>query len=141
MSMKHYAEINQSNICIAELETTTPINSPTMIEVVGVMGSFMGKLYENGQFVEPPEPPAPPEQRYIFVGSFFDRFGAHKWPILADSNPMVQALVKDCQVRRYIDLDNPELPSGLGMLVQVGHAIDPNAVINAPITESERWVG
>ena len=103
--------------------------------------AYMQANYPQGNYREMivPEPPAPPEQRFIFVGSFFDRFGQHKWPILADANPMVQALVKDCQVRRYIDLDNPELPAGLEMLVQAGHAIDPDAVVNAPITDAERW--
>ena len=118
-----------------------PIQAPDMIELPAFDESVIGKRHieETGEWEI--LPPAPPEQRFIFVGSFFDRFGAHKWPILADSNPMVQALVKDCQVRRYIDLDNPDLPAGLGMLVQAGHAIDPDAVINAPITEAERWVG
>lgn len=119
------------------------LNGDTVINAIVADEAFMLANFPAGNYREVvrPEPPAPPEHRFIFVGSFFDRFGTHKWPILADSNPMVQALVKDCQVRRYIDLDNPELPSGLGMLVQAGHAIDPNAVINAPITESERWVG
>jgi len=103
--------------------------------------AYMQANYPEGNYRERQDSSATPERRYIFVGSFFDRFGQHKWPILADANPMVQALVKDCQVRRYIDLDNPELPYGLQMLVDSGHAIDPNAVINAPITESERWVG
>jgi hypothetical protein len=79
--------------------------------------------------------------RRIFVGSFFDRFGPHKWAILADATPMVQALVKDCQIRRFIDLDNPDLLAGLAMLVSAGHAIDPAAVLGAPVTEDERWTG
>lgn len=137
----YYAQIDGDSIVVAVAETAGAIEAPHMIAIASLDQNLLGKKYENGQFIALPEPPAPPEQRFIFVGSFFDRFGTHKWPILADANPMVQALVKDCQVRRYIDLDNPELPSGLGMLVQAGHAIAPNAVINAPITESERWVG
>lgn len=119
------------------------LNGDTVINTIVADADFMTANYPAGNYREvvQPEPPAPPEQRFIFVGSFFDRFGQFKWPILADANPMVQALVKDCQVRRYIDLDNPELPSGLGMLVQAGHAIDPDVVINTPITEAERWVG
>lgn len=119
------------------------LQGDTVINTIVADAEFMAANFPDGNYREVvvPEPPAPPEQRFIFVGSFFDRFGTHKWPILADANPMVQALVKDCQVRRYIDLDNPELPAGLGMLVQAGHAIDPTAVINAPITEAERWVG
>lgn len=94
----------------------------------------------NG-FVSPvvPDVPVEPVKRLIFVGSFFDRFGAAKWAILSDANASVQALVKDCQVRRYIDLDSPELLSGLQMLVQAGHAIDPQAIVGAEVTEDERW--
>lgn len=137
----YYAQINQDRIAYAVTETSGQIDAPDMIALESFDTSVIDKRYtEQGAWEDVPVPPAP-EQRYIFVGSFFDRFGAHKWSILADANPMVQALVKDCQVRRYIDLDNPELPSGLGMLVQAGHAIDPDAVINAPITESERWTG
>ena len=76
--------------------------------------------------------------KHISVGRFFDRFGNQKYPILASSDPMVQALIKDCSVRKYINLDDPQLPSGLAMLVAAGHAIDPNAIINDPVQPGER---
>jgi hypothetical protein len=81
-------------------------------------------------------PPAP-ITRFISVGAFFDRFGALKWAILADTNPGVQALIKDCTVRKYIDLDNPALPFGLDMLIAAGHAVDKVAILTAPIAASE----
>lgn len=76
--------------------------------------------------------------RYIAVGSFFDRFGAHKYPILASTNANVQALIKDCTVRAYIDLDNAQLPAGLAMIVAAGFAIDPSLIVSAPVLDSER---
>lgn len=82
--------------------------------------------------------PAPVVLRHITVGSFFDRFGASKWPILADTNPLVHALIKDCSVRKFINLDDPQLPDGLGLLVKAGHAIDPAAVLGAEVQPSER---
>jgi hypothetical protein len=82
-----------------------------------------------------PEPePAP---RRVSVGAFFDRFGPLKWAILADTNPQVQAVVKDASVRAYIDLDNADLPAGLALLQAAGHAIDPEAVVDAPVQPSE----
>lgn len=75
--------------------------------------------------------------RYISVGSFFDRFGPLKWAILADPNLGVQAVIKDCSVRKYIDLDNPDLPRGLDILVAAGHNIDSYAIINSIITPNE----
>lgn len=85
---------------------------------------------------EPQMPSAPP--RYISVGAFFDRFGAAKWGILADTTPTVAAVVKDASVRRYIDLDNPDLPAGIALIQQAGHGIDPAAIITAPVQDSER---
>ena len=87
----------------------------------------------------PPEAPTPtPALRHISVGAFFDRFGAQKYPILASHELMVQALIKDCTVRTFIDLDRADLPMGLQMLVQAGFAIDPEAVLTAPILDNER---
>lgn len=75
--------------------------------------------------------------RRISVGAFFDRFGALKYDILADTNPLVQALVMDSSVRKYIDLDNAQLPTGLALLVSAGHAIDPQEIVNNPVQPGE----
>lgn len=88
----------------------------------------------NGQV----ETPVTDERRHITVGAFFDRFGSEKWSILADSNPLVQALIKDCSVRAWINLDDKQLPAGLGLLVEAGHAIDTDNVLSAPIQASEK---
>ena len=79
-----------------------------------------------------------PSQRHISVGAFFDRFGPAKWGILADATPTVAAVVKDASVRKYIDLDSPDLPAGIALLQQAGHDIDPAAIITAPVQDSER---
>lgn len=134
--MNRYAQINNGIVALVIESEADPDGTNGEWIPAGNAGPGWSYDPQTGTF----SPPAVvPEQRFIFVGSFFDRFGVHKWPILADTNPMVQALVKDCQVRRYIDLDSPDLPAGLGMLVQAGHAIDPEQVIHAPVTEAERW--
>ncbi len=84
------------------------------------------------------EPAPMPLLRHITVGAFFDRFGPLKWAILADPDHNVQAVVKDCSVRTFIDLDNPDLPAGLAILQAAGHAIDAQAVIDAPVLDTER---
>lgn len=88
----------------------------------------------NGQIDSTP----PVELKRITVGAFFDRFGEHKWPILADTNPLAQALIKDCAVRAWINLDDPQLQAGLGLLVQAGHTIDPVLVLGSPIRPEEK---
>lgn len=101
---------------------------------VGMGWTWDGEFHAPDQ---PEQPPAPPAPRHISVGSFFDRFGAHKWPILSDTNPIVQALIKDCSVRKFINLDDPQLPAGLGLLVNAGHAIDAQEITSAAVQPSE----
>lgn len=83
------------------------------------------------------EPEAPKPTRYITVGAFFDRFGTQKWAILQDSNPLVQALIKDCSVRKFIDLDAVDLPDGLQLVVNAGHNIDIDYILNNKIKPYE----
>lgn len=102
---------------------------------------FVTANYPDGNYREMPEPPAPeptPELRHISVGAFYDRFGDQKWPILSSTDPAVQGLIKDTQVRKWIDLDNAQLPAALDMLLAKGFPIDKDAVLNAPIQPNER---
>lgn len=91
--------------------------------------------YPNGKVTSADQGTAP--IRHISVGAFFDRFGPLKWAILADQSPPVQAVVRDASVRKFIDLDNPDLPAGLQIIVTAGHSIDPAAIIGAPVEGSE----
>lgn len=84
-----------------------------------------------------PALPETPSPRHISVGAFFDRFGAEKWQILADQSPAVQGVIKDASVRKYIDLDNADLPGGLAILQAAGYNIDPAAIIDAEIQPRE----
>ena len=62
--------------------------------------------------VETPEPPAPAGpvwEWYIDIGPFFDRFGAAKMAVLTSSDAGVQAILKDTQVRKWLDLNLPEI--------------------------------
>lgn len=61
--------------------------------------------------VETPEPPAPAPvwEWYIDIGPFFDRFGAAKMVVLTSSDAGVQAILKDTQVRKWLDLRLPEI--------------------------------
>ncbi|MBF9263402.1 hypothetical protein [Paracidovorax cattleyae] len=87
-----------------------------------------------------PEQPVEPmaAHRRISVGAFFDRFGRAKWSILADESPQVRAVVRDASVRKWIDLDNPDLPAGLVILQAAGHDIDAQAIVGQPVAAEER---
>ena len=87
----------------------------------------------------PGEPlPPVPEVRRINVGSFFDRFGALKYPILASSDLGVQAVIKDASVRSFIDLDDEQLMTGLNLIVQAGFELDPEQLVSGQIQAHER---
>jgi hypothetical protein len=131
----YYAQLNNQNIVVAVTETSEEVNAPNIVLIDSFDASLLGATYANGDFVKPP---APPEIRHITVGAFFDRFGDQKWPILADTNAGVQALIKDASVRPYINIDDPQVLAGLQMVQAAGHDIDPEAVINAPIQPEER---
>lgn len=85
--------------------------------------------------------PVDPARWRIYVGSFFDRFGAAKLAILSDPDPVVQAVIKDASVRNYIDLlgRRDELLQVIGLLNLKGHAVDAAAVLDVEPTDDEVW--
>lgn len=80
----------------------------------------------------------PKAENKISIGAFYDRFGDQKWPILSSTDPAVQGLIKDTQVRKWIDLDNAQLPAALDMLIAKGFVIDKDAILTAPVQPDER---
>lgn len=113
-----------------------------VVNIIEADEPFVLAVYGEGNFRQVAEDVVPDPEvqlpRHISVGSFFDRFGVNKWPILVDTNPLVQALIKDCSVRKYINLDDAQLVAGLAMLVNAGHAIEPAAVLGADVQPGER---
>lgn len=119
------------------------------IEVLGGNGAVINTIRASAELAEQLYPgswrvaaqqDAPMQaqvSRHISVGAFFDRFGALKWDILADTSPQVKAVVQDASVRSYIDLDNADLPAGIALLQAAGHAINAEAVVGAPIRPEE----
>lgn len=115
-----------------------PSNVPAERVVGETWPNWTGEGWAMLDYAEPPAPDAPAQApRLITVGAFFDRFGPLKWQILADQSPLVQAVIRDAQVRKHIDLDNPDLPGGLSILQSAGHQIDAAALIDAPVQPHE----
>lgn len=130
--MERYAQLS-GNVVVNVIESE--------FDPDGINGNWIacgnagpGWTYDGALF-HPPEPT--PEPRHISVGAFYDRFGDQKWPVLADTNPSVQALIKDTQVRKWINLDDPQVRTGLDMVKAAGHNIDVDAVITAPVQPNE----
>ena len=89
-----------------------------------------------------PEPVDPAKWR-IYVGAFFDRFGAAKIPVLASDNAIVHAMIKDASVRKYIGLyeRRDELLQMIGMIntLVAGVSLNASAIVDTEPTVEELW--
>lgn len=111
-----------------------------------VWDGFPESGFDYIQLADPDPPPPPiiiPDEWKIYVGPFYDRFGAYKIPILASADPIVQAIIKDCSIRKYIDLYNrkADITAALSMIQAKGYPIDISAILNTKPTEAEVYRG
>ena len=109
------------------------------------LGVGVGWEWDGSSFVAPtpttPEPqPSPVWEWYIDIGTFFDRFGAAKMAVLTSSDVGVQAIIKDTQVRKWLDLKLPEIASAvayIGTKVPALTAELQQSILNTPVEEKE----
>jgi hypothetical protein len=107
-----------------EQDRTTSI-APTNLAVTEVEGemrsNWTGSEWIEMSYVhsEAPLPQAKPSDSLIDIGPFFDRFGAAKMAILMSPNPMVQAIIKDAQIRKWIDLKKVDIAQALSYISSV----------------------
>lgn len=84
-----------------------------------------------------------PTDWLIDVGPFFDRFSSAKMPLLMSTNATVQALVKDLQVRKWIDLQRADVGAGIDALIALGvpgmTAELKTAILTTPVTAEENF--
>lgn len=100
--------------------------------------AWMAEHYAHYRAAPLPEPETPADW-FISRGGFFDRFGAQKLPILASTDPLVQAIVTDCMVRQYIDLRGraADIGAALDLLIGKGFAIDKTAILETKPAAAE----
>ena len=56
----YYAQITSDQICFAVTQPAGPINQPDMIPISSYDTSLLGKIWTNGEWLDPPPiPPAP----------------------------------------------------------------------------------
>ena len=134
-----YAQID-NNTVVAVSDLHSEVSAAHMIPLDAESPVSPGWFYDAaaGAFTAPAEPEPAPEARHISLGAFFDRIGPGRYAILADANPLVQALIRDVSVRKYIDLSRDDLAAGLQMLVDAGHAIDVQTILSSPVLPGER---
>ena len=113
-------------------------------QVVTEIEGYPFAEYDHVEYVEgETAAPVDPAHWRIYVGAFFDRFGADKIAILASDNAIVQALIKDAGVRQYIGLmeRKAELTQMLGLLQSLvpGVSLDVAAILETEPTDEERY--
>lgn len=89
---------------------------------------------------EPPAPAAPVWEWYIDIGPFFDRFGAAKMAVLTSVDAGVQAILKDVQIRKWLDLKLPEVTQSVQYVASKVDAVTPeivDSILNTPVSENE----
>ena len=149
--MPYYAQLNADGICTSITETHSPLpTAVNIIEIDGYHTEYAGKLYDAqasttaGQpvFVDAPAQPqpAPAWAWLIDIGPFFDRFGAAKMAVLTSAEPGVQAIIKDTQIRKWLDLKLPEVAQSVayvGTKVPAVTAAIQDAILNTPVSQAE----
>lgn len=104
--------------------------------------AFMDANYPGNYTYVGEEPVYPAiNEWWIYVGPFYDRFGDQKIPILTSSDLTVQAIVKDTQVRKYIDLKRADVASAIDALIAKGFTLDKTAILTTPVPMEDRYTG
>lgn len=112
-------------------------------EIIIAEQAFIDEVYPGAALVPDAEiegsnPSVPVQESWLIsVGAFYDRFGTHKWTILASTDLAVQALIKDVSVRKYIDLQRPDLGAVLDMIIAAGFDIDKDTILSTPCQPGE----
>ncbi len=108
---------------------------------------FMLDHYPEGNYQQVPstpvQVPAQPWEWLIDIGSFFDRFGAAKMAVLTSSDVGVQAIIKDTQVRKWLDLKLPEIASAVAYVGTKVPSVTQElqqSILNTPVEEKENLV-
>ena len=127
------------------IKTYEILNNEDVSNVILADENFMLENYPLGNYrevpnVPAPEPTAPIWQWYIDIGPFFDRFGSVKMQVLTSSDVGVQAILKDIQVRKWIDLKLPEVAQSLVYVkTKVPEVTEElqDCILNTPVADSE----
>ena len=127
------------------IKTYEILENQEVINTIIADENFMLENYPLGNYREvpsahDPEPVAPIWQWYIDIGPFFDRFGSAKMQVLTSSDPGVQAILKDIQVRKWIDLKISDVQQSLiyvaSKVPEVTEELQ-DYILNTPVADHE----
>ena len=108
---------------------------------------FMQANYPAASYRLVPDEPTPetpkPWEWLIDIGPFFDRFGPAKMAVLTSADAGVQSILKDVQIRKWLDLKLPDLVQSVayvGTKVPAVTAELQDAILNTPVAPAENLV-
>lgn len=139
--MMRYA-YNMSGFLVGN--TDDPVRSTDMAPPAhgGVGTPVIGQPWPNWTGVEwvmatysaPPAPLAPVDpvwKWYIDIGPFFDRFGPSMMAVLLSPEPVVVAMLKNVNSRKWVDLQRPDVAAAIAYMA--GQAVPGLGTIATPI--------
>ena len=151
-----YAQIDDSNVCVAVTQTAEPVDAPSMVPIDGFDASFTGRTYDavSNSFSEPAPPPEDPRLWWIDVGPFKDRLGMDAPAIYASNHDACKGVVGLVEGRKYINLKDPRIAQMMGVLIATAQpAANPvwpgsgpmtaakrDSILNTPTVEDERHI-
>lgn len=102
----------------------------------------IGDTWDGENFISPPPLSPPPlvYEWYIDIGPFFDRFGTKKISILTSNDTVVQAIITDVQIRKWIDLQREDVNQAMDVLVSKNLITgdEKNTILTTPVQLHEQ---
>ena len=128
-----------------EVERATEVVPPNLAvtEVAGELRSnFTGTVWVELPYAPSaaPVPATTVYAWYIDIGPFFDRFKTQKLAVLSSTDVTVQAILRDVQVRKWVDLQRPDVAQSLayiGSKVTGLTAAMQTEILTTPVTDDE----
>lgn len=107
-------------------------------------GDYLVTDFGNGNVLRElrftPTTAADPTAWFIDIGPFFDRFGPAKMAVLTSTDAGVKAIIADVSIRKWIDLQKPEVASSLTYIGSVVASVTPalqTAILTTPVDPAD----
>lgn len=121
------------------------LNGETVINIIVADAEFMAANFPDGNYREQPDPPAPPAPPpewawFIDIGPFYDRFGAAKMAVLTSTDAGLKAILADLNIRKWVDLQRPDVAQALAYVGSVVPAVDAAmqaSILTTPVAAIE----
>ena len=105
--------------------------------------AFMDAQHPNDYTLIPDAPaPTPVWENYIDLGPFYDRFSTAKMAVLTSPDAGVQAIIGDCNIRKWIDLDQADVASSIAYIASKVGALTPAiqaAILAKPVDQKDNF--